>query len=186
VPRKQRIEGEGFIHHVSGRGVDGEPIFTEDEDRVGYLAMLAATVLRFRWLCLAYCQMGTHVHLLIETPDANLGPGMRWLHGRYGACFNRQHARDGHLFQGRYHDEPILTEGHLVNAVGYIAANPVAAGLCKDPHDWPWGSHQRVMAGTAPLWIAHDHLVEHLEAISGSGDAYERIVEARARPSLLT
>jgi hypothetical protein len=35
------------------------------------------------------------------------------------------------------------------------------------------------MLGSTPDWMAHDHLVSRLEAISGSHDAYERIVATR-------
>ncbi|MFK5947369.1 MAG: hypothetical protein QM500_01200 [Methylococcales bacterium] len=30
----------------------------------------------------AYCLMGNHYHLLVETPEANLSKGMRQLNGR--------------------------------------------------------------------------------------------------------
>jgi len=163
------------------RGVDGELVFTDDEDRVGYVLMLAATVSRYSWRCLSYCLMGTHVHLLIETPLPNFGEGMRWLHGHYGRCFNAQHGRVGHLFQGRYHDEPVLTDGHLVNAVGYIALNPVDGGLCRDPAGWRWSSHHAVARGRPPKWMAHEILVDRLEAITGARMAYESIVASRLR-----
>jgi putative transposase len=181
MPRRKRLEGHGLIHHACHRGVDGEFVFRTDEDRIGYLAMLAATVSRYGWLCLSYCLMGTHLHLLVETPEPNFGLGMQWLHGHYGGCFNRQYKRDGHLFQGRYHDEPILTEAHLVNAVGYIAVNPVEAGLCRDPREWRWGSHHDVVAGTQRRWMAHERLAARLEAISGSRSSYDSIVATRLR-----
>jgi putative transposase len=184
VPRKQRQEESGLIHHATARGVNGGFIFTEDEDRVGYLVWLAATVLRYRWLCLSYCLMGTHLHLLVETPEPNFGDGMRWLHGHYGRCFNAHHKRDGHLFQGRYHDEPVRTEAHLLSSVGYIAGNPVEAGLCADPRDWPWGSHHAVAAGAPRSWMAHERLVDRLESITGSRDTYESLVATRCRPLL--
>ena len=162
-------------------GVNDELIFRDDEDRIGYVVILVATVSRYRWRCLSYCLMGTHVHLLIETPEPNFGEGMRWLHGHYGRLFNRQHKRKGHLFQDRYHDEPVVTEGHLLNVVPYIAANPVEAGVCRDPRDWPWGSHQAVAARKPAAWTAHEHLVDRLEAVTGSRNAYERLLEARLR-----
>jgi putative transposase len=179
MPRKCRREESGLIHHACLRGVNGEFVFRDDEDRIGYLAMLVATVSRYRWLCLSYCLMGTHLHLLVETPEPNFGAGMRWLHGHYARCFNKQYGRDGHLFQGRYHDEPVLTDGHLINAVGYIAVNPVEGGLCRDPRGWRWGSHHAVAAGAPPKWMAHDHLLDRLEAITGSRSAYGSIVANR-------
>jgi putative transposase len=158
------------------RGVDGEFIFRTDEDRAADLAMLAATVKRYRWHCLSYCQMGTHLHLLIEQTEMNFSEGMRWLHGHYASSFNRHHDRDGHLFPGRYHDEPILTEAHLVNAVRYIVFNPVEAGLCRDPREWRWGSHGSVAAGTIRPWLAHGRLVKLTNGILGPG-SYERLTE---------
>lgn len=157
------------------RGVDGEMIFRSAEDRAGYLLMLGATVRRYRWHCLAYCLMGTHLHLLVETPDANFGDGMRWLHGHYGSGFNRQHQRRGHLFQGRYHDEPVLTESHYMNAVRYITANPVDAGLCRHPDDWPWSSHAVMRKLRRHPWLSHARLVDHFDALLGPR-SYERLV----------
>jgi REP element-mobilizing transposase RayT len=38
---------------------------------------------RFGWLLHAYCLMGDHYHLMVETPDTNLSAGMRHLNGVY-------------------------------------------------------------------------------------------------------
>lgn len=183
MPRKKRRDESGLIHHACLHGVRDEFIFREDEDRIGYLLMLAATVVRYRWLCLSYCLMGTHLHLLIETPEPTFIEGMQWLHARYATAVNKQHGRDGHLFKARYHDELVLTDGHLINVAGYIAVNPVEAGLCADPCDWQWGSHRAVATGTPPNWMAHDRLVDRLEAITGSRTSYEAIVASRLKGS---
>jgi putative transposase len=182
MPRKPRLEDSGLIHHACVNAVAGEFFFRSEEDRVGYLLMLAATVERHGWLCLSYCLMGTHVHLLVETPEPNFGVGMQWLHSGYATRFNKHYRRDGHLLKRRYHDEPVLTEAHLLNAVGYIAVNPVEARLCSDPRYWRWGSHHAIVRGIAPPWLAHARLVERLQAISGSPDTYDALVAARLRP----
>jgi hypothetical protein len=31
--------------------------------------------------------------------------------------------------------------------VSYIALNPVRAGICRRPEQWPWGSYATVMRG---------------------------------------
>ena len=56
-------------------------IFDDDFDRERFLNVLASVVEKQRWLCHAYCLMGNHFHLLIETPEANLSRGMRQLNG---------------------------------------------------------------------------------------------------------
>jgi REP element-mobilizing transposase RayT len=83
MPRKPRIELEGGIHHVWSRGAVKQTIFVNDDDRRRYLWRLGRVVDYMSWRCLAYCLMGNHMHLLIETPKANLGQGMHRLHGPY-------------------------------------------------------------------------------------------------------
>src|SRR5437667_5417536 len=40
--------------------------------------------------------MKTHFHLVVETPRANLVPGMKWLLSTYTIRFNRRHKVFGH------------------------------------------------------------------------------------------
>lgn len=48
----------------------------------------------------SYCLMSNHLHLVAETPHANLVEGMKWLLGVYTSRFNRRHKVFGHLFSG--------------------------------------------------------------------------------------
>jgi putative transposase len=43
--------------------------------------------------------MTNHYRQLLETPDANLSKGMRWLNGVYTEYVNRARGRVGQLFQ---------------------------------------------------------------------------------------
>ena len=126
----------------------------------------------FRWRLLAYCLMPNHVHLLIETPLANLGVGMQWLHGLYAREFNDRHGRSGHVFQGRYGAVRAERDEQLWGAAAYIAMNPVEAGLCKDPEEWPWGSHRAIARGGGPRWLDVDRLLGHFAG--AGGDPRER------------
>ena len=40
----------------------------------------------------------------------------------------------------------IESEEYLFDACEYVAQNPVAAGLCDAPEDWPW-SYRRYRGG---------------------------------------
>jgi REP element-mobilizing transposase RayT len=170
VPRRPREEYEPGTYHVTARGNRRESIFVDDKDRLRYLAMLGRVTTRMDWLCLSYCQMGNHVHLLIETRSTNLGAGMHRLHGGYAQFFNRRHGYSGHLFGDRFHDEPIKSDAHLWMVAPYIARNPVRAGLCAAPVDWPWSSHASIL-GRAPVpsWLARDRLLSYFEAAGGHG-----------------
>jgi putative transposase len=118
-----------------------------------YLRMLRGTVRQQRWCLLAYCLMENHVHLLMETPQANLSGGMQRMHGLYAREFNTRHGRSGHVFQGRYGAVRMTTDDQLIGAAIYVAMNPVEAGLCSRPEEWPWSSHAEVIAGRRPDWI---------------------------------
>ena len=100
MPRKPREEVVDGIFHVYARGNDKRLIYWDEVDRQIYLQALGAVVERCRWRLLAFCLMDNHVHLLVETPDANLGTGMQRLHSDYAQQFNQRHGRSGHVFRG--------------------------------------------------------------------------------------
>ncbi len=165
------------MFHVFARGNDKGLIYRDDLDRTTYLRMLRGTIKQFRWRLLAYCLMDNHVHLLIETPEANLGAGMQRMHGLYAREFNSRHRRSGHLFQGRYGSVRIKTDEQLWAVAVYIAMNPVEAGLCRVPEAWPWSSHSMALSGAAPEWVAVTHLLGYFAAAEGSDPLRVRPLE---------
>jgi REP element-mobilizing transposase RayT len=175
MARKPRQEVAGGIFHVFARGNAKEAIYRDDADRRIYLARLRTVVGRARWLCLGYCLMPTHVHLLVETPEANLGRGIQWLHGRYAEIFNARHGRVGHVFQGRYGAVPVRRDEQLLATAAYLALNPVVAGLCRRPEGWPWSSHATLAGAGGPGWLARDRLLGLLSA--SGGDPLPRYLE---------
>jgi REP element-mobilizing transposase RayT len=178
MPRSPRAEYEPGLYHVFARGNRKQPIYEMDDDRRRYVATLGRVTLRMRWRCLAYCLMGNHMHLLVETREANLGDGMHRLQGSYAQYFNRRHGHVGHLFQDRYKAVPVTSDGHLVMAAAYIARNPVDAGLCTSAIDWPWSSHAQLIRGLHPPWLDGERLLEYFGAHGGNGLArYTSLVD---------
>ena len=93
--------------------------------------------------------MGNHYHLLIQTREQGVSRAFQELNGGYSRHFNRSHGRSAHLFRNRFLAREIDDEAYLLTACRYVAHNPVRAGLCGDPADWPWSSH-RATAGLDP------------------------------------
>lgn len=122
-------------------------LFRDNVDRRIFEAQLAAVVRKRSWACGSMCLMGTHYHLLLVTPEADLDAGMHSLNGGYARTFNQRHGTRGHVFQSRYKSRFIQTEGHLVEVTRYIAMNPVEAGLCRRPGDWHWSSYAETITG---------------------------------------
>jgi REP element-mobilizing transposase RayT len=75
---------------VTSRGDRQEAIFEDGQDRRAFLNVLGEVVSRFRWRCHAYCLMGDHYHLMIETPQSNLTKGMGLLNGVFTQWSNRR------------------------------------------------------------------------------------------------
>ncbi len=148
MSRALRIEFPGAVYHVTSRGNERREVYRDDEDRRLFLATLGRTVARWRWAVHAYCLMGNHYHLLIETPEPSLSRGMRQLNGEYTQAFNRRHGRAGHLFQGRFKALLVEKEGYLLELCRYVVLNPVRArGMrVRSPEQWPWSSY-RATAG---------------------------------------
>jgi REP element-mobilizing transposase RayT len=139
----------GLVYHITARGNAKAPMFLTETDYEVFLAGLGVARRLDGLLCHAYCLMPNHYHLLVETPRANLDDAMQRLNGTYALRFNRHHERTGHVFQGRYGSKLITDDDYALTVVRYIAANPVQAGLCAAPEDWPWSSYAAT-AGLAP------------------------------------
>ena len=182
MPRPQRADYAGAFQHVTNRGNHGGDIFCDDTDRQNFLNQLAAALARQEWRCHAYCLMGNHYHLLLETPDANLARGMQWFSAVLTQRFNRRHGLRGHLFQGRYKSVRIKTDSHLLQAVRYIALNPVRAGMAEGAENWLW-SHHCALAGlaAAPGWLTTDWIWAQLAANEADAQAAYRQFVAEGR-----
>ena len=98
MARKLRLQYPGAIYHVMNRGDRREAIFLDDVDRRCFLQTLSEACAKTSWPVHAYCLMGNHFHLVLETPQPNLVEGMKWLLGTYTSRFNRRHKYFGHLF----------------------------------------------------------------------------------------
>lgn len=160
MARPLRIEFPGALYHITSRGNQREAIYLSDGDRDTWLEVFSEVCRRFNWSCHAYCLMDNHYHLLVETPEGNLSPGMRQLNGVYTQRFNRHHGRVGHVFQGRYKAILVDKDSYLLELARYIALNPVRAGMVGSAKDWPW-SNYRATAGwvTAPPWLQTDWIL---------------------------
>ncbi len=162
MARPLRLEFPGALYHVTSRGDRREDIYLTDDDRLAYLDILDKVCGRFNWIIHAYCLMGNHYHLLIETPDGNLSKGMRQLNGVYTQHFNRTHKSVGHVYQGRYKAIIVQKETYLLEVARYIVLNPVRARMVRSAKDWPWSSY-RATAGQAspPEWLNTLTIIAH-------------------------
>nr|WP_277346221.1 transposase [Solimonas marina] len=94
----------------------------------------------------AWCVMPNHVHVLLEPliDLASIVQGWksftaRWI-SRNRAALGLDIPEGGPVWMREYWDRYIRDEKHYGSVVDYIHQNPVRAGLCRSPEEWPWSS----------------------------------------------
>lgn len=176
--RPLRLEFPGALYHVTARGDNHGIIFIDDDDRKKWLSIMGLVSSRFNFHVHAYCQMGNHYHVVIETVEGNLSQGMRQLNSLYSQYFNRRHDRVGHVFQGRYKAILVHKDSHLLELARYIALNPVRAGLVSQAGQWRWSHYNATIgASVAPAWLVTDWLLSQFaHHREHAGSVYEAFV----------
>ena len=160
--RPRRLEVEDGIFHITTNANVRRVVFDDARDRRLFLSILEAVCELYRWECHAWCLMTTHYHLLVRTRERTLAAGMQLLNGSYARKFNKRREIRTHVFGARYYSGLVCSEPHFVATLRYIALNPVAAGICARPHEWPWSSYAVwVRTGVRPTLLA-EPLIDEL------------------------
>ena len=141
------------------------------------------------WQVHAYCLMGNHYHLVLETPSANLVPGMAWMQRTYTIRLNHRHALIGHVLSGRYKARLVegSGNGYLRAVCDYVHLNAIRARLLKAEERllaYPWTSLVYYLAAPEhrPQWVRVDRLFgEHglQEDTASARREFERRMEVR-------
>jgi REP element-mobilizing transposase RayT len=94
-----------------------------------------------RYALQAWCVMPNHVHALIATnAETELGQIVHAWKRFTTRRINRLLGRTGPVWAKDYFDRFIRNDQHFETTQSYIERNPVAAGLCDAPEDWPFSS----------------------------------------------
>jgi putative transposase len=149
MTRPLRILEPDGIYNVGSRGNNKETMFRDATDWTEFLRLLAKVSIRHAWEGWAYCLMGNHFHLVVQLPHLGLSEGMQVLNAGYAVRTNARYKRSGHLVRNRFYSHEVEDEEHLLELCRYVVLNPVRAGLCRSPADWPWSSY-RATAGLEP------------------------------------
>lgn len=175
MSRPLRLEYAGALYHITRTGNAQQDIYQDDADREAFLEILAQVIDRYHWLCHAYCLMGNHYHLLVETLDPTLSRGMRHLNGVYTQTFNRRHGRVGRVFQGRFKSIFVEKEAYLLELCRYVVLNPVRVKMVKHAEDWPWSSYRATVGLTkASEFLTTDWVLGQFRSERGEAQARYR------------
>lgn len=141
MARPLRIEYEGALYHVTARGNERGKIFFTRKDFLKFKEYISDAQSKFGFLLHAYVLMTNHYHLIIETPEGNLGKIMHYLNGAYTTYINIKRKRSGHLFQGRYKAILVDKDSYLLELSRYLHLNPVRAKMAEKPEEYLQSSY---------------------------------------------
>jgi putative transposase len=144
MPRKPREWVPGGTYHVFSRGSNRSALYLVDADRFDFLDYAGVVIKRYELECLAFVLMTNHCHFLLRTPfstEPSLSKALRDLNGTHSRRFNKRHCREAHAFRNRFGAVFQETTEQLLGTARYIVRNPVEAGLCLHPSQWPWSSY---------------------------------------------
>jgi len=162
MPRKSRIDAPGALHHVIGRGINRQDIFTDTEDYHAFMERLGDLLVDTKTSCYAWALIPNHFHLLLRTGNVPISVLMKKLLTGYAVNFNRRHNRYGHLFQNRYKSILCQEDSYLLELVRYIHLNPLRAKLVSEYGSlaaYPYCGHGVVMGRRKIVWQDADYIL---------------------------
>lgn len=140
--RLPRLLGDELAYHALNRGNNREVVFGQPQDYLAFVAALGQTQQRYPFALFGYCLMPNHFHLLLRPAQGvTISRILQSLTVAHTWRFHRQHCSVGHVWQGRF-KSPVIQDGdHLLVVLRYIEANPLRAGIVRDPADYRWSSY---------------------------------------------
>lgn len=128
--------------HIVQRGNNRQACFFHAADYAYYLETVFACAARYLVAIHAYVLMTNHIHLLV-TPAEQGGVSrmMQLLGSTYVANINANYQRTGSLWEGRYKSSLVDSDQYCLACYRYIELNPVRAGMCRLPQNYPWSSY---------------------------------------------
>jgi REP element-mobilizing transposase RayT len=122
------------------RGTNKQEIFRDETDFTRYLMYLEKYRKKIETEVFCFVLMPNHIHFILRSKDGS--KFMHLLQTGYSVYFNRKYEHQGHVFQGRFENKPVMDDVYLLYLSKYIHMNPVKAGLVKNPDEYSWSSYR--------------------------------------------
>ena len=157
MPRRlHRYYGSGYLHFITSSCYQRRPLLNTPRRRTWFLEILEQVRRRYTFVVVGYVVMPEHFHLLISEPErGNPSTVMQVLKQRFARKVLRDWRKrsergqnrlwedalnEGHVWQRRFYDFVVWSEGKRVEKLRYMHRNPVKRGLALEPEQWAWSS----------------------------------------------
>ena len=156
MPRKTLIRSDIFPYHVTARNNNRDPFHSPLEHVWNILSSQCFEIsLLFGARIHAFLLMPNHIHLLISTPNEDLGIIMKYWMGSGTKALNQNSGRTGHVFGGSYHWSLVNSPVYYGHALKYVYRNPVRAGICELAEDYNYSTLPGILGEQALRFPIH-------------------------------
>ena len=143
MAKLRRFLLDNQCYHVVTTTRGRTPVFS-DPNYASVVVEAVQFVRRERAYVLAYVVMPEHLHaLLVPRDGTSISQVMQSIKGYTARLVNKSMDRRGPLWQRSFYDRMIRDERQLLEAVYYVHANPVLAGLVENPEAYLYSSAGR-------------------------------------------
>jgi len=176
MPHRRISFRAGNFYHICNRGVNANTIFFSHDNYIYCMRLIEKNSKRYLVTFIAYCLLPNHFHFLLKPEkDNNVSQFMNSLFGSYTQAVNKQLARQGPLFQGRFRAVLVDREEYLIHLARYIHLNPVMAKLINTAQEWPFSNYLDVIGLRESTYKSTTLVPQRFE----TGEVYRHFVEDR-------
>src|SRR3989338_2287789 len=150
MPRRARYVQEYGYYHVISRSINQTWVMRDPEDFARFRKLISEAKERFPIRLFHYALMNTHFHLVIQAITKEfLAQHLAHVKWYYTQWVRQKYAWRGPLWLERFKSLPIEDETYLAACGLYVEYNPVRAGLCENPAEYPYSSARKYFRGLA-------------------------------------
>ena len=151
------------IYHIYNRGINGEVIFTSNENK-DYFLKLYSKYLENKVDTFAYCLMDNHFHFVIQVlKEEEITQALSNLFNAYAKAFNKQSSRTGSLFEKHFKRIQIESQTYLTNLIQYVHLNPTHH-LAINYKTFPFSSFQSIISDQ-PTKLIREEVLAYFEGV---------------------
>ena len=146
-PRHSYLIENGFYHVIS-RSINDMTVFKDADDFVHFLELERRAKQAFPIRLFHYVLMSTHFHVVLQAVKTeDLPQHVAFLKRNYTRWYQKRYSWRGPLWRERYRSLPIENEEYLAACGLYVELNPVKAGICQRPEEYPYSSAKKYDLG---------------------------------------
>jgi len=143
MPVKRHYFEPGGVYHITFKTRWGQSFLASGAAKEIILQTIGAYGTRLGYHIIGYAIMDTHVHAVIRLgANTTAGKVVRAWKGFSARKFQSLLNRQGSIWQDRYADNHVKSEGELQRVLEYIHNNPVKTGKVRRQTDYAWSSAQ--------------------------------------------